>query len=263
MHRHLPWYHQTKTDTMKKIILIFLLSLMINCIALAQDTLTYRNKKHISVKIIEITPTEIKFKKTENLNGPTYTALKRQVLVINYENGITESFYTEATTDSIKEAKRDIIQKRLRYNGPRFGFTVMGPGTSRDWLKENHKAAIITQFGWQFETRLFTMQDGTSGLVEWVVLVGGAEQGMFLTSGSMLFGLRGGKRGLEFGIGPNLSFTGMGLAIAVGGSIRTEHACIPINLALIPSVYKEHGFSGVGQTGARFSLLIGFNTRTR
>ncbi len=152
---------------------------------------------------------------------------------------------------------------RIRYNGPRVGVTFIGPGAIQDYLSERRKAPLVVQFGWQFETRLFTINNGTSGLVEWVLLVGGTEQGLFLPSATMLLGMRSGMQGYEFGIGPSLSVSGIGMAFAVGGSLKSGKMYFPINLAVVPSAYKKNGIQGEGPTGVRVSLLIGFNTRVR
>jgi hypothetical protein len=119
-----------------------------------------------------------------------------------------------------------------------------------DKLKDKFNASpTITQFGWQFETRYFTLKSGTSGLVEGVILIGGIEQGLFLPSGSLLIGLRN-PNGLEFGFGPNLSLSGVGFVFAGGVTFHSENINFPVNLALVPS-----------SDGLRLSLLFGFNAR--
>ena len=44
----------------------------------------------------------------------------------------------------------------------------------------NSSTALITQYGWQLESRFIESED-ISGLVEWVFLVGGMERGLFFT----------------------------------------------------------------------------------
>ncbi len=60
--------------------------------AKAQDILTLTDNSVLKVKVLEITPTEIKYKKFDNINGPTYTSLISGVKSIIYENGTTETF---------------------------------------------------------------------------------------------------------------------------------------------------------------------------
>src|SRR5687768_15364317 len=89
----------------------------------------------------------------------------------------------------------------INLTGPRFGVTFI-QGRAADGLKELWDVnPVITQFGWQFETRFFTLPNGTTGLVEWVILVGGLEQNVFLPSVSCLIGARDAS-GLELGFGP-------------------------------------------------------------
>ena len=58
----------------------------------AQDVITKRNGEDVYSKVLEITQTEIKYKKFENENGPTYTILIKDVLKIHYENGTNDIF---------------------------------------------------------------------------------------------------------------------------------------------------------------------------
>jgi len=246
----------------QNIALLFIL--FINGIGFSQDMITYKNGTEVKAKVLEVNSSEVKFRKMDNPDGPLYTALKSELFMIKYENGTTELFSSETKPQPVSEKriseKKSPDYPRVRYNGPRVGFTSIGPGTTRQWLSERGRSSTIIQFGWQFETQLFTLDNGTSGLLEWIVLAGGTEQGMFLPSATMLFGIRG-KGGLEFGIGPNFSFTGPGMAIAVGGSIKSGKMYFPINLGIVPSVNRQDSVTGSGPTGVRVSLLIGFNTR--
>ncbi len=153
-----------------------------------------------------------------------------------------------AQTDSLTEE----IIKPVRLNGPRFGVTYVGPGELADQMKEELNVnPIITQFGWQFETRFFTLPSGTSGLVEGVLLIGGLEQSTALPSGTFMVGIRS-RKGLEFGLGPNLSLAGAAFAFAAGINLRAHNVNFPINFAVVTS-----------KDGIRYSLLIGFNARRR
>src|SRR5262245_35249888 len=101
--------------------------------------------------------------------------------------------------------------------GPRFGLTVLNQ-ESVDTLRDKKNITIrpvISQFGWQFERRLYTNDDGLTMLTEWVPLLSGLDQGVALPSLSWLAGLRT-PSGTEFGIGPNLTPLGVGLVLAAG-----------------------------------------------
>jgi hypothetical protein len=76
---------------MKKILLFILLT-NLSSIIKAQDTLTMRTGENIAVKIIEIGTTEVKYKKLDNLNGPSFSVLKSDLSMIRLENGTKEDF---------------------------------------------------------------------------------------------------------------------------------------------------------------------------
>ncbi len=254
---------------MKTSIITLLSALLINGLCFGQDILTYKNGTEVKVRVTEVTSSEVKFKKYDNLDGPLYTILKSDLFMIKYENGAKDVFSEQTKTETIAPDKvedtKDLGYDRIRYSGPRVGMTIIGSGSIQDRLKERGiSSSVITQFGWQLETRLFTTESGLSGLVEWVFLVGGMEKGIFVPSVTMLLGLRL-KKGFEFGLGPNLSLAGFGMALAVGSSFKVGKMIFPVNLGVIPSVNNTL-WSDTGEmeaTGVRVSLLVGFNTRSR
>jgi hypothetical protein len=240
---------------MKKITLL-LLALLPYFMCQAQDVLTKRNGDEIQVKVQEVSLDEIKYKRFDNLEGPLISISKLEVFMIKYENGTKEMFNQALPANNQQPPRKNQIgydyeQKNLKLAGPRIGFTVLSQKYS-DNIEEEYGTDVnnfMTQFGWQFETRVFTLENGTSGLFEFVPLVGGLEQGKFLPSLSALVGIRGAK-GLEFGVGPNLSLAGAGLVMAVGTNFQSQGVNFPVNFAFAPS-----------KDGARFSVLFGFNSR--
>ena len=140
--------------------------------------------------------------------------------------------------------------REINLSGPRFGITVLGPGNV-DALKERDITVrpLVTQFGWQFEKRLYTNRDGLTTLTEFVPLISGLEQGVVLPSLNWLVGVRG-PSGIEFGIGPNITPIGVGLVVAGGVTVRSGALNIPLNFAIASS-----------KSGARVSIMTGFNLR--
>ena len=59
---------------------------------LAQDVIVKKDGNIIRSKVLEVTPSDIKYKKESNPNGPTYTIHISDVMSINYENGENEHF---------------------------------------------------------------------------------------------------------------------------------------------------------------------------
>lgn len=70
-------------NTVIQIIFIF----FSHFILFSQDNIILKNGDEIAAKVIEIGLDEVKYKKYQNLEGPTYTILKSEVFMIKYENG--------------------------------------------------------------------------------------------------------------------------------------------------------------------------------
>ena len=141
----------------------------------------------------------------------------------------------------------------LSLSGPRVGVTFLSDGV-RTTLREDGKADVgfaMSQFGWQHEKRFLSSPTGFTGVTEFVLLFGGLDQGTVIPSFSWLVGARTAK-GVEFAAGPNVTPAGLGVAIAGGMTFQTGNLNIPINLAVVPS-----------KSGARVSMLVGFNGRRR
>ena len=82
---------------------IFLLVLFITVKGFAQDELYKKDNTKLEVKILEISPTEIKYKLFTYLDGPTITILKSDVALIIYKNGVHEVISTKPTEIYVKE----------------------------------------------------------------------------------------------------------------------------------------------------------------
>ena len=134
-------------------------------------------------------------------------------------------------------------------SGPRIGMTYLSSETvSYANDKDIELSSVISQFGWQFERAFFTTNGGPQGITALIPLLGGADQGLLLPSLSWVTGMRS-PSGYEFVVGPNLSVSGVGFAIALGRTMRAGEVNFPINLSLVTS-----------DKGIRFSLLFGFNS---
>ena len=57
----------------------------------AQDVIVRKDQSTIMSKVLEITSTEIKYKKWNNQDGPTYSINRSEVVSINYQNGEMET----------------------------------------------------------------------------------------------------------------------------------------------------------------------------
>ena len=84
----------------KKIIIFFALSALCIFSVNAQDVITLRNAGHIRARVTEITPTEIRYKHFDNLDGPVITLSRSEVFAITYENGRREVINPFTATES-------------------------------------------------------------------------------------------------------------------------------------------------------------------
>jgi len=139
-------------------------------------------------------------------------------------------------------------------DGPRIGVTYLDHKT-QSYLKNEKQVELtsssIIQFGWQYETRFFSIPEGPQGIVEFVPLVGGFEQGLAIPSATALAGLRF-NNGVEVLVGPNVSPSSTGVALAIGHTSQMGGLNLPINLAYVST-----------PNGGRISVLIGFNAQSK
>ncbi len=83
---------------MKNTALAFIGLLCTLCTASAQDTLLDMSANERIVKVLEILPTEIKYKKWDNIDGPIYSVSRSEVFRIKYKNGSSEIISKPGTT---------------------------------------------------------------------------------------------------------------------------------------------------------------------
>ena len=141
----------------------------------------------------------------------------------------------------------------LRRSGPRFGLTVLSASITREVREKYDRgiASVITQFGWQFEQQFRTVPEGPVALTEFVILVGGTEQGWFIPSATWLVGMRT-PGNFEIGVGPNASPLGVAMAFSLGQTFWSGELAMPLNIGVVSS-----------RSGTRVSLLTGFNLGVR
>ena len=165
--------------------------------------------------------------------------------------------------------------------GPRVGFTYITAGPIADFIHDGFDfdededggygstgPAFTTLYGWQWESRFADGGGNITGIVEWIVLVGGMERGKFLPSASSIIGARTDK-GLEFGIGPNLSLAGIGMVFGVGYNFKSGRLNLPVNISVLPGRKMTGEIQNQGgnwqteeyeyNTGTRIAITLGFN----
>jgi len=119
----------------RKIFIFGLTLFYIISICFSQDTITKKSGEDIQAKVLEVTLTEIKYKKFENQNGPTYSILKSNVQMIIYENR-TKDIFNEgkqyesipapgpSTSDLYIQGQRDASKYYRGYKGAGTGTLI-------------------------------------------------------------------------------------------------------------------------------------------
>jgi hypothetical protein len=265
-----------------KLALVFFFLVNFTANAISQDRLILQSGSELQVQLADSGQGLIRYRRFDNPSGPLYTISRKDVLRIIYADGRNERISSSYSTT------QQPIETKLRYGGPRIGITYLGPGETNDKMNDifdRNINPIITQFGWQFETRFFTLENGASGLIEFIPMVGGLEQGLFIPSITALVGYRS-KKGYELGMGPTLSLGGVGVIFAAGASLKSGKVVFPLNLAFIPSITKSYPaetteenvynpYTGLFEnvittkpayteyTGFRLTFTVGFNSRSK
>lgn len=107
---------------------------------LAQDVILKKDNTTVLSKVIEVTGTEIKYKKWSNQDGPTYSINRSEVTSINYQNGDVDKFSDNTTptptpqptvTYPQVQTPRDLTQSTLEkpqspYSRGRLQFSLNG-----------------------------------------------------------------------------------------------------------------------------------------
>jgi hypothetical protein len=120
---------------------------------------------------------------------------------------------------------------------------------------------IFTQFGFNLEQRIRLGNTQSHFAFQEVLVLGGLDQNIILPSFSVMIGFRS-RRGLEFGLGPNVSMKrsqeepGVDLSVvySVGWTFSFEDVFVPVDFAFIPTPSDQK---------PRITLLTGFNFKKR
>jgi hypothetical protein len=131
--------------------------------------------------------------------------------------------------------------------GPRMGALLMTGNGAEALRKQYDVDPFMTAWGWQFEYQYIGSGDGPIGLVEFVPLVIGLDQGLTIPSANLLFGMRL-PNNVEFAAGPNVSPNGSGMCVAVGKTFTFGSMRMPVNAAIVSS-----------DAGVRYSVTLGWN----
>jgi len=144
--------------------------------------------------------------------------------------------------------------------GPRVGFCFMT--ISAEAFTEqlnrvpmfNRESYIpfTSQFGLSFEQRILLGTTKSHFVFEEVVLVGGVDQSVAIPTASLLLGYRS-DFGLELGLGPVWSLSGLSVVYSVGWTFVFSDVYVTINIAFVPDfTYGHHNINVF--TGFNFNI---------
>lgn len=94
----------------KKIFLLLLMvgQFMAGSAKDVKDIIVLNSRDTVKAKILEVTPTEVKYKKQNYLDGPTFVIYKSDISTITYGNGDVESFVKVEEKSAVTESTGDI-----------------------------------------------------------------------------------------------------------------------------------------------------------
>lgn len=151
------------------------------CSAKAQDIILDMKGDEIKAKVLEILPTEIKYKKWENIDGPTYVTLKRDVFKITFANGTSELMAPKTSFASSAQPANSGSQPIRNssgagsfsaesfYNNPNAAFNQayrLNQQTNQiDDLERNYcKTDYVPSFGWVPPVFMWEVPRASSGV---------------------------------------------------------------------------------------------------
>jgi hypothetical protein len=112
---------------------------------------------------------------------------------------------------------------------------------------------VLTMFGITLEQRILLGQTRSHFAFQELVLIAGLEQGIALPEAAVLIGYRD-YSGLEFGIGPIVHLSGIGVVVALGWTFSYRGVYVPADISFtIPT----------GDRPGVVSLTTGFNFQRR
>lgn len=116
-----------------KRILLTIVCLAVAIVANGQDRMVLKNAEELSVKVVNISPDTVTYKNWNNLEGPTYTIYKSDVLFIVYQNGTKESFAEIKSVNETNQTKKPLVKFQGYGNlGLIFNPSVLGAGPTVD-----------------------------------------------------------------------------------------------------------------------------------
>lgn len=120
-----------------KRLLLFCFFIILAGITFAQDIIVTTDSIRIEAKVLEVSGQEVKYKRLDNLEGPTFILSTQMINSIIYANGTVSVFHNASYNDTPSEASKNPplitrIGEKYTYNG-----TVMKGDEYANFLMNN------------------------------------------------------------------------------------------------------------------------------
>lgn len=92
---------------------ILILSFLMIKGSVAQDLIVLKDGNEINSKVLEVNISDIKYKKTDNLDGPMYLVLKSEVFMIKYKNGTKDIINSLKVSDQPIKSSQEIFSSEI------------------------------------------------------------------------------------------------------------------------------------------------------
>ncbi|MEZ0487759.1 hypothetical protein [Fibrella aquatica] len=190
-------------------LFIIIVSLLTATLTYAQDNIILRNGEEIPAKVLEVTPTDLKYRKAANPEGPIYTATLRDVLLIKYANGTKDTF----GNDRPATRNRPVPQQRPEMAPPASAPTA--PMQGLDGLR--YHRGLFSRYYVGNEGQRIGLSEAKSLFYSQPDAISALERGRSLRTWSVVTAVSAG------------ALIGTGIGLAIGRDSRLGRANGPMN----------------------------------
>jgi len=173
---------------MKKLLLFFTVLLSDYNLVSAQDYIVKTNADIIKGKVESVEQSEIKYKKFENIDGPVYSVLKKEVYVVVYANGLID------TITNINSAKNNSISSNKTNEQTKTPIVAPSPKEDNTDKYNQYMRAYKRNIGWGIAGTVLCLPVTAAGIA-WIASTnntGYAIAGGVLAGTGVLCGIFGG-----------------------------------------------------------------------
>jgi hypothetical protein len=192
--------------------------------ATAQDVILKKDNTTVLSKVLEISSTEIKYKKWNNQDGPTYSIGLSDVLSITYENGEVDKFKENSPKPSTQTNYPQPKPQFVGFMKGHWGYFSFNDGKA---LTDEQVRSIVDPQ--TYELYLKSKKESMAG----AIIVGVA--GLALEGSVLVFLLAPNARGVAWGLlGATAVLTPIGLALGIDSGNKFKSMAYDYN--------RKHGY---------------------